>query len=145
MDEILKYLGTHLAQELAVITGAPIIFLITALVLGAVMYFAMGAYYAHSLSAKDSIIPILRTRLEHPLATPVAQTPPALVPTPPPISRPPVTVNLPTTTIREPPLERIAASVTPEYLWNFFTGQLDVQAKDKRLLTLANGRRGQEL
>jgi hypothetical protein len=65
MDEILKFLGTHFAQELAVITGAPIITLITTVVLGAIMYFAMGAYYSHSLVAKDSVIEILRARLEH--------------------------------------------------------------------------------
>src|SRR5258708_3528272 len=64
MDEILKYLGTHFAQELAVITGAPIISLITTIVLGAILYFAMGAYYAHRLSSKDSIISILKTRLD---------------------------------------------------------------------------------
>ena len=59
------FLGTHFAQEIAVITGAPIISLITICVLGAIMYFGMGIYYAHSLSAKDSIISILRARLEN--------------------------------------------------------------------------------
>lgn len=65
MDEVLHFLGTHFAQEIAVITGAPIISLITICVLGAIMYFGMGIYYAHSLSAKDSIISILRARLEN--------------------------------------------------------------------------------
>jgi hypothetical protein len=48
-----------------VITGAPIIFLTIVCVLGAIMYVGMGKYYAHSLSAKDSIISILRERLEN--------------------------------------------------------------------------------
>jgi len=48
-----------------VITGAPIISIFTMIVMGALLYFAMGAYYAHSLSAKDSIISILRARLEN--------------------------------------------------------------------------------
>jgi hypothetical protein len=56
VDEILQYLGTHFAAEWAVITGAPIISLVTFAVLGVVQYFIFKAYYHHQLSAKESII-----------------------------------------------------------------------------------------
>jgi hypothetical protein len=38
MDEVLGYLGAHLSAEWAVITGAPIISLATAAVLGVALY-----------------------------------------------------------------------------------------------------------
>jgi len=63
MDEVLHFLGTHFAQEWGVITGAPIISFITALVMGVALYFALGAYYKHRLSANEAIISILRERL----------------------------------------------------------------------------------
>jgi hypothetical protein len=104
MDEILKYLGTHFAQEIAVITGAPIISLITVCVLGAIMYFAMGAYYAHRLDTQHSIISLLRTRLEHGDDDSPTQPLPSLVPKTeqPVIAKPALGVAPPTTFIQIP-------------------------------------------
>jgi len=71
VDPIVNYVGQHLAQELGVVQGAPILSLVMAAVMGASLLLGFRLYYGRLIETlkerhalKDEQIADLRGRLE---------------------------------------------------------------------------------
>jgi hypothetical protein len=64
MSAAVEFLAQHRDQELALIQGAPVLFLATVLILAGIMYFANRAYFQSTISGLRAHVGALEARIE---------------------------------------------------------------------------------